>query len=191
MVPNKKLVDPPGSALYNKIEHGVAYASQQQERSLRRHRCMYLFIIESVVVFALVYSSFPCIPRKTLADDTLAEGIGLDRITHNFALGLDSIDRAIRVTDQEAVDMAHWLLSTEGLWVGSSSAMNVVGAIRTAQDLPQQSTIVTVICDGGQRHATRFWNPVFIREWGLKWPGGSEPDEKERIPVCLHAVLKR
>jgi cysteine synthase len=146
------------------------------------------FRIRSCV--CVVDSFLQCITRNTLADDTLAEGIGLDRITHNFALGLDSIDKAIRVTDQEAVDMAHWLLSTEGLWVGSSSAMNVVGAIRTAHDLPEQSTIVTVICDGGQRHATRFWNPVFIREWGLKWPGGSEPDEKERLPECLHVVLK-
>ena len=152
------LVDPPGSALYHRIEHGVAYATQQAERTLRRHRY-----------------------------DTLAEGIGLDRLTYNFSLGLDCIDRAIRVSDQEAVDMAHFLLEQEGLWVGSSSAMNVVGALRTALSLPPDSTVVTVICDGGQRHATRFWNPMFIRdEWGLIWP----PDERNkngtrRIPECL------
>ena len=149
-----QLVDPPGSALYNKIEYGVAYASEQKERTLRRHRY-----------------------------DTLAEGIGLDRITHNISLGIESIDTAIRVSDQEAVDMAHWLLSNEGLWVGSSSAMNVVGAIRTAWTLPENSTVVTVICDGGNRHATRFWNPNFIQAWGLEWPG-----EMERIPECLQNV---
>lgn len=147
------LVDPPGSTLYHKIEHGVAYAPQQEERTLRKHRY-----------------------------DTIAEGIGLDRITHNMDLGLDCIDTAIRVTDQEAVDMAHFLLKMEGLWIGSSSAMNVVGAIRTALDLPVGSHVVTMICDAGQRHATRFWDPSFIAKWGLQWPA------VDCVPECLRSV---
>lgn len=144
------LVDPLGSSLYNKVEHGVAYASQQQERGLQKHRY-----------------------------DTVAEGIGLDRVTENFALGLDCIDRSICVSDQEAVDMAHWILHTEGLWMGSSSAMNLVGAIRTALDLPEGACVATIMCDGGQRHATRFWDPTFVRNWGLQWPDG------DCIPKCL------
>lgn len=148
------LVDPPGSALYHKVEHGIAYAVEQQERTVRKHRY-----------------------------DTLAEGIGLDRLTQNFSLGLDFIDRAIRVTDQESVDMAHWILRTEGLWMGSSSAMNLVGAIKTALELPRYSRVVTIMCDGGQRHTTRFWNPNFIKEWGLQWP------EADNIPECLQAEL--
>ena len=148
------LVDPPGSSLYNKIEHGVAYASEQSERTIRKHRY-----------------------------DTLAEGIGLDRVTHNFSLGLEAIDHAIRVTDQEAVDMAHWILKTEGLWIGSSSAMNLVGAIRTALNLKEGSKVVTMICDGGQRHATRFWNPKFILDWGLEWP------LENNIPECLRSSM--
>lgn len=148
------LVDPPGSALHNKIEHGVAYASEQRERALRKHRY-----------------------------DTLAEGIGLDRVTRNFALGLNSIDQSIRVTDQEAVDMAHWMLRTEGLWMGSSSAMNLVGAIRAALDLPRGSTVITMICDAGQRHVTRFWNPIFVQGWGCDWP------DSQTIPECLRSVL--
>lgn len=151
------LVDPPGSALYHRIKHGIAYAPQQRERALKRHRY-----------------------------DTLAEGIGLDRMTNNFSLGVDYIDDAIRVSDQEAVDMAHFLLQTEGLWVGSSSAMNVVGAVRTALHMPPSSNVVTVLCDTGQRHVTRFWNADFIREWGLEWPGdGGE----RRIPECLKQVI--
>ena len=144
------LVDPPGSSLYHKVEHGIAFADEQRERYLRKHRY-----------------------------DTLAEGIGLDRITRNFSSGLDCIDRAIRVTDQEAVDMAHWILRTEGLWIGSSSAMNLVGAIRTALALPEGSSVVTIVCDGGQRHSTRFWNPRFVQEWGLQWPSA------DCIPECL------
>ena len=150
------LVDPPGSALYNKIEHGVAYASEQREREMKRHRY-----------------------------DTLAEGIGLDRVTHNFSLGCDYIDEAIRVTDQEAVDMAHWILHTEGIWVGSSSSMNIVGATRTALQLRPGSTVVAVGCDSGTRHLTRFWNRDFCIDWGLKWPG-----DGKRIPECLKGTFK-
>ena len=150
------LVDPPGSALYNGITHGIVYAPQQSERSLKKHRY-----------------------------DTIAEGIGLDRMTRNFQLGLDSIQYAIRVSDQEAVDMAHYLLHHEGLWVGSSSSMNVVGAIKTALQLPEGATVVTVICDSGNRHVTRFWNRDFIDEWGLVWPGG---DGNERLPECLQSL---
>eukprot|EP00536_Pseudo-nitzschia_multiseries_P003857 jgi/Psemu1/295354/fgenesh1_pm.61_\ len=146
------LVDPPGSALYHKVEHGVAFAVEQKERYLRKHRY-----------------------------DTLAEGIGLDRITRNFASGFPCIDRSFRVTDQEAVDAAHWILRTEGLWIGSSSAMNIVGAVRTALELPEGSVVVTIVCDGGQRHATRFWNPKFIEEWGLRWPGA------DCVPECLRS----
>lgn len=45
--------------------------------------------------------------------DSIAEGIGLDRVTANFEKAI--IDGGIRVLDQEALDMAHWLLNNEGL----------------------------------------------------------------------------
>jgi cysteine synthase A len=91
------LVDPPGSSLFHKIVHGVCYAPEQAERTVRRHRY-----------------------------DTIAEGIGLDRVTQNLQAGLDCIDTAVQVSDQEAVDMAHWLLQYEGLWVGSRYVWFVV-----------------------------------------------------------------
>lgn len=153
------LVDPPGSSLYHKIEHGVAFAPEQREQQLKRHRY-----------------------------DTIAEGIGLDRVTQNLTLGLDAIDAALMVSDQEAVDMAHWLLRHEGLWVGSSSAMNLVGAVRTARSLPPGSTVVTIVCDHGQRHVTRFWNPAFVRdERGLEWPSLEEGGD--RYPDCLNDIF--
>lgn len=172
------LVDPPGSSLYSKVKFGVAYAPQMSEQRLRRHRY-----------------------------DTLAEGIGLDRITANFRLGcidigwskginfktnIDDallqedttqsnsnelrvekskiIDDAISITDQQSVYMAHYLLRHEGMFVGSSTAMNIVGALIFAKTMPPGSNVVTVVCDGGQRHTARFWNREFIKGWGLTWP---------------------
>jgi cysteine synthase A len=151
------LVDPPGSSLYHAVQHGITYAPQQRERALKRHRY-----------------------------DTIAEGIGLDRMTENLSQGLDNIDAAVRVSDQEAVDMAHWILRSEGLWVGSSSAMNLVGAIRTATMMSPGSTVVTVVCDAGQRHVTRFWNRDFCLDWGLEWPGDQNDG---RLPQCLKQMV--
>jgi cysteine synthase A len=73
--------------------------------------------------------------------DSIVEGVGLDRVTANFNRAM--IDDAELVTDQEICDMAHWLLREEGLFVGSSSAMNVVAACKVARRLPRDSTIVT------------------------------------------------
>lgn len=100
--------------------------------------------------------------------DSIVEGVGLDRITRNFDAAL--IDTGVRVTDQQMVDTAHWLLRHEGLFVGSSSAMNVAAAIQTAKTLGKGKTIVTVICDSGNRHLSRFWNPEYLQSNGLVWP---------------------
>lgn len=117
------LADPPGSSLHHRVRHGVAWAPQQAERTLRRHRY-----------------------------DTLVEGVGADRVTANFARAL--IDDAVRIPDEETVEMARTLLREEALFVGSSSAMNCVAAVRTARALGPGHTVVTVICDGGQRYTT-------------------------------------
>jgi cysteine synthase len=97
--------------------------------------------------------------------DTVTEGVGLNRLTHNFSLA--TIDGAFRCSDQEAVDMGQFLLRQHGLWVGSSSAVNCVGAVKAARRLGPGHTIVTVLCDGGRRHASKFYNAEFLREHGL------------------------
>ena len=109
--------------------------------------------------------------------DSIVEGVGLDRVTANFQLA--DIDDAERIADQEIVDTAHWLLREEGLFVGSSSAMNVAAAVRTARKMPPDSVIVTIICDSGQRHLSRFWNPLYMAKYGLVWPS------KDVIPSFL------
>ncbi|MBV8750316.1 MAG: cysteine synthase A, partial [Candidatus Eremiobacteraeota bacterium] len=61
--------------------------------------------------------------------DSNAEGIGIKRITANFAGA--PVDDALRVDDRAMVAMAHWLLREEGLFVGGSAALNVVAAAGT------------------------------------------------------------
>jgi cysteine synthase A len=60
--------------------------------------------------------------------DTVIEGVGLNRPTANFNQAI--IDDAVKVTDEEALHMAHYLIENEGIFVGGSSAMNVAAAVK-------------------------------------------------------------
>ncbi|GMF09261.1 unnamed protein product [Phytophthora lilii] len=76
--------------------------------------------------------------------------------------------KRLALTDQEIVEMSRFLLREEGIFVGSSSGLNCVAAVRAARKLGPGHTIVTILCDSGQRHLTKFWNEQHIREdWKL------------------------
>jgi cysteine synthase A len=62
--------------------------------------------------------------RRRHQVDTIVEGIGINRVTHNFDVGRELIDDAIRVNDEQATSMARWLVEHDGIFVGSSSAVN-------------------------------------------------------------------
>ena len=93
------------------------------------------------------------------------EGIGIKRITANFDGA--PIDRAIRIEDADAIAMTRWLLDREGLFVGGSSGLNVAGAVRIAKELPEGSTVATILCDGGGRYLSRLFNDEWLREHNL------------------------
>ncbi|GFR45963.1 hypothetical protein Agub_g7432 [Astrephomene gubernaculifera] len=97
--------------------------------------------------------------------DTITEGIGINRLTANFNRAL--VDDAFRGSDREAVEMASYLLRNEGLWVGSSAAMNCVGAVKAARALGPGHVVVTLLCDGGHRHLSKFHNPEYLAQMGL------------------------
>jgi cysteine synthase A len=107
---------------------------------------------------AALYSYVKRGTLETNGDSNL-EGIGIKRIVDNFRDA--PVDDALQVDDKSAVEMAYWLLREEGLYVGGSAALNVVGAARYARTLPAGSTVVTVLCDGGERYRSRLWN----RDW--------------------------
>ncbi|KAH9061642.1 hypothetical protein Ae201684P_020977 [Aphanomyces euteiches] len=91
----------------------------------------------------------------------------IDRLTENFLAA--QIDDAYLVSDAEGVEMARHLLREDGIFVGCSSAMNCVAAVRAARKLGPGHTIVTILCDSGQRHLTKFWNDAHLEEmWQLK-----------------------
>ena len=99
---------------------------------------------------------------------SITEGIGQGRITANLE-GL-AIDRPYQIPDAEALQVAFDLLSQEGLALGSSSGVNVAGAIRMAKDLGPGHTIVTVLCDGAAKYQSKMFNRAFLEQKGLPVP---------------------
>ena len=100
--------------------------------------------------------------------NSISEGIGQGRITAN--LGEAQIDTQYSIPDTEALPIIFDLLKDEGLLLGGSSAINVAGAIRLARDLGPGKTIVTILCDSGQRYQSKIWNPAFLKENELPFP---------------------
>ena len=152
------LADPQGSGLYNKVRHGVMFHRLEREGTRRRAQV-----------------------------DSVVEGIGLSRSTRNFEVGEECIDDAVRVSDEQAKRMARWLCERDGIFVGSSSAVNCellnmlfvsqcywyllqrinyandatgYAAVETAMQLGPGHRVVTILCDSGMRHLSKFWKQV-------------------------------
>ena len=99
---------------------------------------------------------------------SITEGIGQGRITAN--LDGAPIDDWFQVTDEEALPVIFDMLEYEGLCIGGSTGINVVGAIRLAERLGPGHVIVTVLCDWGHRYQSKLFNPGFLREKNLPLP---------------------
>ncbi|MCJ9429072.1 cysteine synthase A [Kordiimonas marina] len=100
---------------------------------------------------------------------SITEGIGQGRITENLKDA--PIDDAFQITDEEALRVAFDLLKHEGLCVGSSTGVNVAGAIKLARQMGPGHTIVTLLCDSGLRYQSKMFNPEFLRSKNLPVPG--------------------
>ena len=99
---------------------------------------------------------------------SITEGIGQGRITKNIE-ELE-VDYAYRCTDEEALKILYDLVQNEGLCLGGSAGINIAGAVRLAEDLGPGHTIVTVLCDYGNRYQSKLFNPEFLRSKDLPVP---------------------
>jgi len=99
---------------------------------------------------------------------SITEGIGQGRITANLKDA--PIDDAYEIPDSEALPLIFDLLEHEGLCLGGSSGINVEGAIRMAREMGPGHTIVTMLCDYGNRYQSKLFNPEFLKGKGLPVP---------------------
>ena len=112
---------------------------------------------------------------------SIAEGIGQGRITENLE-GFTP-DFACRVGDEEALRIVFQLVAEEGLVMGSSTGINVAGAIRLAKEMGPGHTIVTILCDYGTRYASRLFNAEFLAGKGLPVPAWLAQKSSIRAPL--------
>ncbi|KAK6342749.1 hypothetical protein TWF718_008137 [Orbilia javanica] len=136
------LADPQGSGLLNKVKYGVMFNEVTEREGTRRRAQV----------------------------DTIVEGVGINRVTANFEAGRMLIDDAVRVSDEEACLMARYLVEQDGLFVGSSSAVNCVAVVKLVKERGWENSnkrIVTILCDSGSRHLSKFW--AKIGDIGGRW----------------------
>ncbi|MCX2978276.1 cysteine synthase A [Candidatus Marimicrobium litorale] len=99
---------------------------------------------------------------------SIIEGIGVNHVTDNVAQA--KVDQAYTIDDTEALPYAFDLLRHEGLCLGGTSGINIAGAVRLAEHLGPGHTIVTILCDYGNRYQSKLFNPVFLENKGLPIP---------------------
>jgi cysteine synthase len=121
---------------------------------------------------------------KSNGSGSITEGIGIGRITANLKDA--PIDDALHVEDADTVRFVYRLLREEGLFLGSTSGINVAAAVRVALELGRGHTIVTVLCDGGAKYQSRLFNREWLEQKGLAAHAGPTAS---RPPVSLDKIL--
>ncbi|MBY3474217.1 cysteine synthase A [Rhizobium laguerreae] len=111
---------------------------------------------------------------------SITEGIGQGRITANLE-GFTP-DYAYRIPDAEALPYLFDLVETEGLCLGGSTAINIAGAVNLARDLGPGHTVVTILCDYGNRYQSKLFNPDFLTSKGLPIPGWMAKSPDIHVP---------
>jgi cysteine synthase A len=102
---------------------------------------------------------------KVTGTSSVTEGIGIGRVTANMQDA--PIDDAVHVEDAETIGWVYRLLREEGLFLSSTSGINVAAALRVAQQLGPGHVIVTVLCDTGAKYLSRLFNSEWLAQKGL------------------------
>jgi len=117
---------------------------------------------------------------KATGTGSITEGIGIGRVTKNLEGA--PLDDAVHIEDPETVRTVYRLLRDEGLFLGSTSGINVAAALQVARDLGPGHTIVTLLCDGGAKYQSRLFNRVWLEEKGLA-SGALDPPWGPPLPL--------
>jgi cysteine synthase A len=98
--------------------------------------------------------------------ETISEGIGQGAITANVRPC--KVDQSHQLPDQTILNMVHYIVRKEGIFLGSSSGANLCAAYLLAKKLGPGKRIVTILCDSGQKYISKVYNPEFLAQKGLR-----------------------
>ena len=121
---------------------------------------------------------------KATGSGSITEGIGIGRVTANLQDA--PIDDAVHIEDAETVRQVYELLYKEGLFLGSTSGINVAAAVAVAHELGPGHTVVTMLCDGGAKYQSRLFNRAWLAQKGL---AAAASAGRGGEPIDLRAVM--
>ncbi|MBI3267422.1 MAG: PLP-dependent cysteine synthase family protein [Planctomycetes bacterium] len=104
----------------------------------------------------------------TLSRGSLIEGIGRPRVEASFIP--DVIDAMLKVPDALALAAMRYLEGRFGRRVGASTGTNFVGVLHAAREMAaagEEGSIVTILCDGGERYSCSYYNDRWLAERGI------------------------
>ena len=101
-------------------------------------------------------------------EPSITEGIGQARVTKN--LEKCTVDMSYYVSDYECMEILYKMVKTEGLFLGLSSGVNVMGAIKMAKELGSGKKIVTILCDDANKYYDKMYNKEFLKSLNLPVP---------------------
>ena len=99
---------------------------------------------------------------------SITEGIGSSRVTANFAEA--TIDDAYSIDDKDAIPLIFKLIKNEGLNLGTSSGINIAGAIKLGKEIGPGKIIVTILCDLADRYKSKLFNKELLKEKDIPIP---------------------
>lgn len=129
---------------------GTAHAIHGVSQALRAHR-------PEIQVVAVEPEESAVLSGRPTGSHQI-EGIGIGFVPPLWEPGL--VNEIQTVTTADAKAMARRLATEAGLFAGTSSGANLVAALRLAQRLGPDATVVTLLCDSGMRYlSTDVYRP--------------------------------
>ena len=118
---------------------------------------------------SIFYASWTGDLRAFSGRPSRIEGIGRQRLEPSFLP--DIVDRMIQVPDAASIATMRLVRERTGRSVGGSTGTNVWGAcVLVAEMLArgEQGSVVTLICDGGDRYADTYYSDEWVADQGLE-----------------------
>jgi cysteine synthase len=101
---------------------------------------------------------------------SVIEGIGRPRVELSFVPSV--IDRMIAVGDAESLGAMRAISDRLGRRVGGSTGTNLWACLQLIEEMAaagQQGSVVTLLCDGGERYAHTYYDDAWLAERRIAW----------------------
>ena len=118
---------------------------------------------------SIFYASWSGEPSSFSGRPSRIEGIGRQQVEPSFLP--DVVDRMIQVPDAASIATMRLVRARTGRSVGGSTGTNVWGACQLVAEMlarGEQGSIVTLICDGGERYAGTYYSDAWVADQGLE-----------------------